>query len=197
MLLPDFAIGVGVKVVEVPDDLVPQMELVAVGVETPTFQVFDPDPPTGTKDGEFKKVVVVGVRLALNKGDPVPAPLLEVDKNKFGGDDELFLLEFGGNKTGELFAELPGWLSNNLVVKVAVVVVADEDWDEVEFCLLLPNWLLVGDEIEVELPLYNIKFVFKSYGALLTDWLDELIVAELVFSIGTSAKTCGGGCVCA
>lgn len=66
-----------------------------------------------------------------------------------------------------------------------------------EFCLLLPNWLLVGDEIEVELPLYNIKFVFKSYGALLTDWLDELIVAELVFSIGTSAKTCGGGCVCA
>lgn len=126
-LLPVFVIGVAVNVVETPEDLVPQMEPVVVGVVTPTFQVLDPVPPTGTKDGEFKKFVVLGVRAALIKGDPVPAPLLEVDKNKFGGDDELFLFAFGGNKTGELVAEPAGLLSNNLDVKVAVVVVPDDD----------------------------------------------------------------------
>ena len=115
ILLLVFAIGVAVKVVEVPEDLFPQIEPL-VGVDTPIFHVFEEIGPVVTKDGElFKKLVLVGVIEAPINGDPLLLILLLlVDKNKFGGDG--FLLAFGGNKIGELLFE-PTELSNNFVVK--------------------------------------------------------------------------------
>lgn len=200
-LLLVFVIGVAVKVVEVPEDLFPQIEPL-VGVDTPILHVFEEIGPVVTKDGElFKKLVLVGVIEAPINGDPLLLLLLLVDKNKFGGDG--FLLAFGGNKIGELLFE-PTELSNNLVVKpvaAAAPAAAPEDWDEAEVCLppppppFPPYWLLVGEGIELVLLLYNIKLVFKSMlPVVFKGWLRELNMEELVIdlSIGTSPKTWGG-----